>query len=73
MRRRLTIVAAGAAASLGLVLPFANAAEPVPCPEGTVIAIHLHADLNGTPVDQDICLPPAGGAPAPTLPGLPTP
>lgn len=73
IRRRRTIVAAGTAASLGIVLPFANAAEPVPCPQGTLVAIHLHADLNGTPVDQDMCLPPDGGAPAPALRGLPRP
>lgn len=36
--------------------PAANAAD---CPTGTVLQAHVHGDLNGTPVDEDVCLPPA--------------
>lgn len=69
MRRRLTIVAAGAVATLGLAIPFAHAADGSNCPEGSNVAIHV--DINGNA--QDICLPPSGGTPTPpSLPALPS-
>ena len=68
MRRRVAVVAAGAVASLGFMLPGAQAA----CPEGTILQVDLDVNVNGEQQVHEICLPPAGGG-APTLPPLPAP
>jgi hypothetical protein len=58
MVKRLAVLVAVAGSSvIGFVAP--TAAHAADCPAGTVIAVHLNGNLNGTPVQQDICLPPA--------------
>ena len=66
MRRRIAVVAVGAVASLGFMLPGAQAA----CPEGTILQVNLDINVNGEGQVQEICLPPSGGD-APGLPGVP--
>jgi hypothetical protein len=52
MTKRLTVIGLSVFALAGLfAAPAANAAPSV--------CISLHANINGTPVDRDICLPPA--------------
>lgn len=73
MRRRVAVVAAGAALSIGLLAaPLAHADEPA-CPEGTLVGVRLHLNVNGTDQAQDVCLPPAGTPAPPALPALPAP
>jgi hypothetical protein len=58
MKRIAAVLTLAGTSLLGFaVAPAANAAD---CPDGTVVQAHVHGNLNGTPVDQDVCLPPAG-------------
>ena len=53
MIKRLTVVGLSIFALAGLFgAPVANAAGPGVC-------VSIHANINGTPVDNDTCLPPA--------------
>ncbi len=47
---RKLIAVAGIAAAVGFIVVPAQA-EPVAC-------VEIHLDVNGTPVDQSVCLPP---------------
>jgi hypothetical protein len=58
MKRIAAVLTLAGTSVLGFVAaPAANAAD---CPDGTIVQAHVHGNLNGTPVDQDVCLPPAG-------------
>jgi hypothetical protein len=58
VKRTLAALMVGGTSLLGFVVaaPAANAAD---CPSGTVLQVHVHGNINGTPVDQDVCLPPS--------------
>ena len=57
MKRIVAMTLVAGAASIGFIAaPFtASAAD---CPAGTAVGVHLHGNVNGTPIDQDVCLPP---------------
>ncbi|HEU5033235.1 MAG TPA: hypothetical protein VFT62_00595 [Mycobacteriales bacterium] len=60
--KRLVIAGALVAGSsaFAVIAPLAHADDTTsPCPSGTIAQVSVHGNLNGTPVDQDICLPPA--------------
>ena len=59
MLKKALAAATIAGALTGAVALTATPALAADCPTGTVVQAHVHGNLNGTPVDQDICLPPA--------------
>jgi hypothetical protein len=59
MLKKVLAAATIAGALAGVSAISAGTAVAADCAAGTVVQAHLHGNLNGTPVDQDICLPPA--------------
>ncbi|MCU1589453.1 MAG: hypothetical protein JWP11_709 [Frankiales bacterium] len=57
MLKKVLAAATIAGALTGGVVLTAGPALAADCPAGTTLQVHVHGNIQGNPVDQDVCSP----------------